>query len=43
MFDKALNMALVVIVGNENRFGYFYRIKHVINFFPVQNNNNTNF
>ena len=38
-----LNVALVLIFGNENGFGYFYCIKHCHKFFLVQNNNNTNF
>ena len=39
MFDKFLNMPLVLIVGKEDGFGYFYRIKD----FPVQKNSITNF
>ena len=39
MFDKFLNMPLVLIVGKEDSFGYFYRIKD----FPVQKNSITNF
>ena len=38
-----LNMPLVVIVGNENNFGYFYRIKHCHKPSLVQDNNKTNF
>ena len=37
-----LNVALVLIFGNENGFDFFYCIKHCHKFFQVQNDN-TNF